>query len=47
VETAGSYAYAYRFSLDDGGSWRYCDLDGSGGMAGDFSADQAGALTVE
>ena len=44
VPTAGSYAYAYRFSLD-GTSWRYCDLDGT--AVGEFSIDQAGTIVVE
>ncbi len=45
VPTAVSYAYAYRFTMDDGRSWRYCDLDGT--AVGEFTVDQAGALTVE
>jgi hypothetical protein len=44
VSAAGTYAYAYRFSLD-GTSWRYCDLDGT--AVGEFSIDQAGTLVVE
>jgi len=43
--TPGTYAYAYRFTMDDGRSWRYCDLDGT--AVGEFSIDQAGTLTVE
>jgi hypothetical protein len=45
VPAAGSYAYAYRFTMDDGRSWRYCDLDGT--AVGEFTVDQAGGLTVE
>jgi hypothetical protein len=44
VSAAGTYAYAYRFSLD-GTSWRYCDLDGT--AVGEFTVDQAGTLVVE
>ncbi|NMC71197.1 MAG: hypothetical protein GYA57_14180 [Myxococcales bacterium] len=43
--TPGTYAYAYRFTMDDGRSWRYCDLDGA--AVGEFSIAQAGTLTVE
>jgi len=43
VPAAGSYAYAYRFSVDGGASWAYCDLDG---LANGFQAGQLGALTV-
>jgi len=45
VPTAGSYAFAYRFSQDAGRSWRYCDLDGT--TVGEFTVGQAGSLTVE
>jgi hypothetical protein len=45
VPAAGSYAFAYRFSQDEGRSWRYCDLDGT--TVGEFTIDQAGSLTVE
>jgi hypothetical protein len=38
---AGEYAYAYRFSGDGGGTWLYCDLDGSDNG---FSTDQMGRL---
>ena len=40
---AGEYAYAYRFSADGGGSWTYCDLNGSDDG---FAPEQAGRLTV-
>ncbi len=29
IEDTGTYAYAYRFSVDAGASWVYCDLEGS------------------
>jgi len=45
LATAGTYAFAYRFSMDSGRSWRYCDLDGT--TVGEFTPDQAGRLTVE
>ena len=41
--TSGSYAYAYRFSVDGGGTWTYCDRDGS---TNGLQLDQLGALTV-
>ena len=44
VLDAGSYDYGYRFSVDGGVSWLYCDLDSSGVSA--YSAEQAGDLTV-
>jgi hypothetical protein len=40
---AGSYAFAYRFSLNDG-AHKYCDADGSDN--GNFTIDQAGTLQV-
>lgn len=43
VDTAGTYAYAFRFSMN-AGSWLYCDLDGSDSGV---STDQLGTLTVE
>jgi len=41
---AGTYGYAYRFSTDGGLTWEYCDLDG--GLTGDFTLAQMGALFV-
>ena len=38
----GSYRYAYRFSLNQGVSWTYCD-----GTTGDLGAGSAGGLTFE
>ena len=29
IDAAGEYAYAYRFSTDDGVNYRYCDTSGS------------------
>src|SRR5439155_1608939 len=43
VDEHGSYGYAYRFSLDGGASWSYCDLDGS---ANGVQIAQLGQLTV-
>ena len=43
VADEGTYWYAYRFSVDAGATWTYCDLDG--GENG-FSAEQQGTLTV-
>ncbi|MBI5502525.1 MAG: IPT/TIG domain-containing protein [Deltaproteobacteria bacterium] len=45
VPAAGTYAYAYRFTMDGGSSWRTCDLDGT--TVGEFTIDQAGTLVVE
>jgi hypothetical protein len=45
--TPGSYAYAFRFSLDGGARWTYCDLDGAGSSAGaDLDPANLGVLTV-
>jgi len=38
--TAGPYDYAYRFSIDAGATWTYCDVDG-----GAYAAANAGQLT--
>ena len=44
---AGSYAYTYRFSVDDGVNWTYCDIDGAGSNPGlTFSAASLGGMTV-
>lgn len=44
----GNYAYAFRFSDDQGVSWTYCDTDGagSGTAALVFSTASLGAMTV-
>ncbi|TNF26970.1 MAG: hypothetical protein EP329_20275 [Deltaproteobacteria bacterium] len=42
LETPGTYATAFRFSADDGASWRYCDRDGDG-----YEPAAEGAVTVE
>lgn len=42
-----SYAYTYRFSLDDGILWTYCDLNGAGSNGGlTFETGQLGTATV-
>jgi hypothetical protein len=44
---AGSYAYAYRFSLDSGATWTVCDLNGAGSNSGlTFETPQVGLMTV-
>ncbi len=48
---AGSYRYAYRFSVDQGVSWTYCDANqgdfGSGSNAGlTFDLENLPVLTV-
>lgn len=48
VNALKAYAYTYRFSLDGGASWTYCDLDGAG--ANDpltFDSTQLGTLEVK
>jgi hypothetical protein len=43
----GLYAYTYRFTLDAGLSWTYCDLDGNGAAPGAFfDVTKLGLLTV-
>lgn len=45
--TPGVYAYAYRFSLDGGESFTYCDTDGAGSGEGlAFEPERLGLLTV-
>jgi hypothetical protein len=41
--SVGEYFYAYRFSVDDGATWTYCDLDGSDNG---FSTTERGELFV-
>lgn len=44
----GMYAYAYRFSVDGGGRWTYCDTDGAGANGGlTFESGNLGVMTVE
>lgn len=46
----GTYAYAYRFSTDDGASWIYADLGedcGGLGTVDGFDVADAGVLTVD
>jgi len=46
---AGTYDYAYRFSLDYGGTWLYCDLDRGvdhDGSQDGYAADDAGNLVT-
>jgi hypothetical protein len=42
LPAAGSYVYVYRFSLDSGVSWTYCDND-----QGDFGAGSNPSLTFD
>ena len=47
VLSDGLYSYTYRFSLDGGFGWTYCDLDGAGSGSGlTFDASQLGGMTV-
>jgi hypothetical protein len=44
----GTYSYAYRFSVDGGGRWTYCDVDGAGANGGlTFESTNLGVMTVE
>ncbi len=43
----GSFDYAYRFSLDSGTSWVWCDTDGSGPDPTSFEDTKLGELEVE
>jgi hypothetical protein len=43
----GSYFYAYRFSVDQGATWTYCDINGAGSNAGlTFEITQLPLLNV-
>ncbi|GMV38872.1 MAG: hypothetical protein AMXMBFR64_05880 [Myxococcales bacterium] len=47
--TVASYDYAWRFSVDGGASWTYCDLDAGPGQDGSedgYQVDNAGSLVV-
>jgi hypothetical protein len=47
VTTGTDYEYTYRFSLDDGLTWTYCDLEGAGSDPGlAFDPDALGVMTV-
>lgn len=47
MNTPGVYAYTYRFSLDNGGTWTAADLAGCGeNPAVAFNASDIGTLTV-
>jgi len=43
--SAGEYAFAYRFSVDNGQNWSYCDLDSTTG-AGTYSRKKIGYARV-
>lgn len=43
--TEGTYGYAYRFSLDGGQNWSWCDTQGNPPMS--FDATAIGQLTVQ
>ncbi len=46
--TAGTYAYTFRFSQDNGLRWTYCDVDGAGSNDGLlFDATRLGVMTVQ
>ena len=44
VDEPGEFDYSYRFSIDGGVTWLYCDLNGS--TEGGYTLDQAGSLTI-
>ena len=42
-----NYAYTYRFSVDGGLRWTYCDLNGAGANSGlTLETSQFGVMTV-
>ena len=44
---AGTYSIAYRFSVDEGKTWTYCDLDGAGtGNNGGYDSNNTAHMTV-
>jgi hypothetical protein len=46
-QAPGAFGYVYRFSLDEGGSWTYCDAAGSGSGEGlSFETPRIPLLTV-
>jgi hypothetical protein len=45
LSIAGTFDAAYRFSVDGGHSWTYCD-GGNEGSSNGYSAVNAGAITV-
>ena len=47
IGTAGTLAYAYRFSFDGGASVTYCDTNGAGSNAGlTFEPGMLGSISV-
>lgn len=46
VANEGDYGFAYRFSLDGGATYSWCDVDGSDGTEAGFQSDRVGSLTV-
>jgi hypothetical protein len=47
VLTPRLYSYTYRFSIDGGFGWTYCDLDGAGSAPTlSFDPEQLGSMTV-
>ncbi len=42
----GDYGYAFRFTLDGGATYAYCDTDGSDGTMQGFEPSKVGELTV-
>lgn len=48
IATPGQYAFTFRFSLDEGLTWTYCDENGSGSNQGvGFNPNNIGLVTVE
>ncbi|MBM4397773.1 MAG: VCBS repeat-containing protein, partial [Deltaproteobacteria bacterium] len=50
IPVPGSFDFAFRYSLDAGATWKYCDRDGSTPSGGDpqsgYATAQAGTLAV-
>ena len=42
---AGDYIFLYRFTVDGGANWSYCDLDGTGATS-NFQPDRVGVVSV-
>jgi hypothetical protein len=48
IPTAGTFSFVYRFSIDGGVNFTYCDQNGAGANGGlDFEATQLGTIIVQ
>jgi hypothetical protein len=47
ADLVGDFNYIYRFSINNGATWLYCDLNGVGGIGSDpFEINQVGTATI-